>query len=132
MNDGIRRRDIFKALLRFALMAGLGLFLLRGPAERPMGAALLATAAIVLALELAFSRVRMTAERLSRRLVPWAGFLIAWLLLAPCYWIVFTIAGALRRIARHDPLERKFPAETTTCWRPHDKAAPIERYRGQF
>ena len=56
------------------------------------------------------------------------GFVVSHLLLAAIYFLVLTPVGLLLRLARKDPLERRFDPQRSTYWAPRESARPPESY----
>jgi hypothetical protein len=56
------------------------------------------------------------------------GFVVSHLLLAAIYFLVLTPVALLMRLARKDPLERRFDPRRSTYWTTREPARPPESY----
>jgi len=59
------------------------------------------------------------------------GFVVSHLLLAVIYFLVITPVGLVLRLARHDPLQRKFQPGASTYWTRREPRRPPESYLRQ-
>ena len=56
------------------------------------------------------------------------GFVVSHVILAIVYFLVITPVGLCMRIARRDPLERRFDPENKSYWRPKGPSRPAGDY----
>jgi hypothetical protein len=71
-------------------------------------------------------------KRAFRRLGVWLGVACAWILLAPFFYVVFSIGRLGLMLSRKDPLDRAFEAGRSGYWMRRPPPAGPERYRRQF
>jgi len=60
------------------------------------------------------------------------GTVVAFVLLAVVYYLIFTPVGLLLRLLGRDPLNRKFDPDASTYWIPHKQTTNPERYFHQY
>jgi len=70
-------------------------------------------------------------RRLAVKLGEWTGMALAWLLLAPVFFLFFAPFGWLRRRGRNDRLRRQLEPDAASYWEPHSgrTAASTSRQR---
>lgn len=57
---------------------------------------------------------------------------VTWMLLAPFFYIFFTLGRLILLISGKDPMNRRFPAEEKSCWVPVENDRGLERYEKQY
>ena len=57
---------------------------------------------------------------------------VSWMLLAPFFYIFFTLGRVILFITGKDPMKRKFPAEEKSCWVSVSQDRGLERYEKQY
>jgi len=60
------------------------------------------------------------------------GYTLGFLLLAIIYFLVLTPIALIFKLARRDPLCRKFDSHIPSYWTPRQSAATVKRYFQQF
>jgi hypothetical protein len=71
-------------------------------------------------------------RRLGAGLARVAGTGLTWLLLAPFFYICFTLGRIVLLATGRDPLNRSFPGKETSCWAPKEPIEGTKRYRRQY
>lgn len=60
------------------------------------------------------------------------GFIVSHLILGVVYYFVVTPTGLLMRLFGHDPLHRRFDANSESYWVPRETPTDMKRYFRQF
>ncbi|MDA1045138.1 MAG: hypothetical protein O3C57_07945 [Verrucomicrobia bacterium] len=71
-------------------------------------------------------------KRLGERLAMVLGVGVTWLLLAPFFYIFFTIARIGCVIAKKDPMCRRLEPELKSYWFEHSSESDVSQYRKQY
>jgi hypothetical protein len=96
------------------------------------GIALWSLALVVLAAGLLSSAARRRLARLGGLVQQAVGRTLAWALLTPVYFLIFTPAALVLRLRRRDPLHRRPLPPPQTYWWPRPHAPRPESYGRQF
>lgn len=56
---------------------------------------------------------------------------LTWMLLTPCFYLIFVPARLFRAFSGADPLGLTFPTKEATYWKPHATARSLEQFRRQ-
>jgi hypothetical protein len=128
------RRDLRQfGAIWFPLFAAIvGVTVLRRTGSWPMASAAWSLGALGLVVGLA------TPARLKPIFVGWMvlAFPIGWVMslvfLGLTYFAVFTIVALAMRLARYDPLARRWSPSATTYWTPTEDRTPAADYFRQF
>ncbi|AWT60598.1 MAG: hypothetical protein DF168_01813 [Candidatus Moanabacter tarae] len=60
------------------------------------------------------------------------GFILSYVILALVYYLVVTPIGLAMRIARYDPMKKRFASEAESYWIKREPRTSIKRYFRQF
>lgn len=127
-SSALRRRGLIQAALALAV----ALFLLFVCRKAWMGRVVLGVA---LFLALSASLFPPTVERIergTRRLGQIVAAGLTWILLAPLFYVCFTLGHVAMALAGKDPLARRFPSGRTSNWTPRPPVSGPETYRRQY
>ncbi|MCC6876783.1 MAG: hypothetical protein IT378_20940 [Sandaracinaceae bacterium] len=118
-----RRGAVVRSIVG-AVAAGVLVWLGRPIAAGAVGG----VSALVLILGLASPLGAYAAiTRALDRLAAWVGRAVAWLLLAPFFYVVITPFGLLARRGKSDKLGRRYDRGAKTYWARRDRQLPIDR-----
>ncbi len=88
---------------------------------------------VILISGLFFDSIFLMIEKFGKSLGKWVGIGITWLLLVPLFYIVFFPGRLILGLMKKDPLDRKFPSPSKTCWsEKKTKTNSKESYRRLF
>jgi len=123
-----RRR---KSLIESAVILCVGLLLAFLFGKRVLGTVVVCIGVLVLIGGQFAPPVYRGFKKLGGLLARGVGQGLTWLLLAPFFYICFTLGRILLVILRKDPLKRGFPAKDETYWVEHRPLAP-DHYQRQY
>lgn len=126
VTSSCRRRAVIQAAV-MALAAGVVSLRFRHAAV-----VVFCIALAVLAAGLFLPRAFLVFERMMHALGRVVGTVMAWLLLAPLFFLVFAPAGLIGALRGKDPLCRTFPPEKDSSWRPCRETDARNHYRKQY
>ena len=88
---------------------------------------------VILISGLFFKSIFLMIEKFGKSLGKWVGIGITWLLLVPLFYLVFFPGRLILGLMKKDPLDRKFPSPSKTCWSEKKaKTNSEESYRRLF
>lgn len=96
-------------------LSGIVLLLIH---RRVLGFILLASGVLLLVSITVFPSLARALQIGNRKLSSLASSALAWVLLAPFYLILFSLAHVVLALQGRDPLHLKFPTGETTYWVP--------------
>ncbi len=108
-----------------------GILLFRFGDHRVIPLFLWSSATLTLAGLCFCDRMLQGIDRTGRVLARWVGDGLTWLLLSPCFYIVFGIGRLCLILAREDPLNRKWNPQASTYWSDHGNTKTRPRYQEQ-
>ena len=71
---------------------------------------------VILISGLFFKSIFIRIEKFGKSFGRWVGIGITWLLLVPLFYIIFFPGRLILVLIKKDPLDRKFPSLSKTCW----------------
>ena len=129
-DDQLRGVDRKRVVGEFGLGFALGLVLFHVFHKAILGTAVFCVTGIVLVSGLFIPWLHGWIRNGARCLGKVAGIALSWILLAPFFYVFFTIGRLFLAVSGKDPLQRRFPGDEDSYWQKH---LPLgrERYRRQ-
>ncbi len=121
-----------KAVIQAVVMAVVGLFLYKVLGHHTAGKVVWALAVVVLVSGLFIPPVFKAIEHFGALLGKWVGTGLTWGLLAPFYYVVFSLGRLFLTLTGKDLLCCKFPTQEATYWTPHKARRNLDQYGKQF
>ncbi len=117
-----------RALLQAGIAALAATLLTAWRGHRVLGLVLYAASAVLVVCGWLAPRAFAAIERGGRRLGLAAGALLTWLLLVPFFYLCFVPGRLVQRLARRDPMRRRWDPARPSYWTP----CPDRRDPGHF
>ncbi len=118
-------------LRQFALIVGVGFgviaTLLLWKSRSTSGGTLLTVSGLLFVFGLIFPKSLRPLERLWMRFAHYLGTIMTFVILVLSFYLVITPMAFLMRLARRDPLNRKFDRKAKSYWIPVEPDAPGTR-----
>lgn len=131
----LRRRAVREAIVLLALgtFAIFAVVFLDAPSRLASLAIILVCVSVfVFVSGMWFQSVYSMVKRLGDVMALVLGTIVAWSMLVPFYYIVFTLGRLFMVVTGKDSLNRKFPTDIKTYWEEWKAPENKERYKQQF
>jgi hypothetical protein len=120
------------AIMQTLALAAGGSLLYLVFGHRAVGSVVWGLALLGLILALVYPPAHEPLYRLGRTAARGVGWLLSLVLLAPLYFVLFTPVAVAQRLARRDPLNRRWPGGGASYWIARRSAPTSRSYARQF
>ena len=125
-----RRVDRKRVVGEFCVGLALGLLIFHVFHKAILGTVVFCIAGIVLISGLFVPRLHARIQKAAQWLGQAAGIALSWILLAPFFYVFFTLGRLCVALGGKDPLQRRFPGGEDSYWHQHQPLGK-ERYSRQ-
>lgn len=123
-----RKRAMVESLVAY----GVGFFLLFGLQHPRIAAVVFGIATLSLIGGLFVEPLYRAFRKLGHCLALGVGVGMTWLLLAPFFYVCFTVGRIFLLLLHRDPLNRAFPTKLPTYWSPYRPLSGTDSYTRQY
>ena len=129
-DDGPCRADRKRVVAEFCVGLVLGLLVFHVFHKAILGTIVFSIAGLALVSGLCIPRLHAWIRMLGLWLGRVVGIGLSWILLAPFFYVFFSLGRLFVAVSGKDPLQRRFPGGQNSYWHPH---LPLgkERYKRQ-